>query len=90
MVVGWSLSERMTADIAVSALEMARRLSDVAKNAIFHFDRGSQRAPRKLALWARTDHVGISVGRTGFCHDNAVAGSFCHAEKAHACGRQEL
>lgn len=33
MVVGWSLSERMTADIAVSALEMAKGRGYVAGNA---------------------------------------------------------
>lgn len=42
-LVGWYMMERMTADIAVFALEMAR-----GRNAIFHSDRGSQytSAPR--------------------------------------------
>lgn len=76
MVVGWSLSERMTADIAVNALEMARKRGYVAENAIFHSDRGSQYTSRKMALWAKRSHVRLSVGRTGSCHDNAVAESF--------------
>ena len=38
MVVGWSLSERMTADIAVAALESAKARGYVAGNAIFHSD----------------------------------------------------
>lgn len=76
MVVGWSLSERMTADIAVNALEMARKRGYVAENAIFHSGRGSQYTSRKLALWAKISHVRLSVGRTGSCHDNAVAESF--------------
>ena len=38
MVVGWSLSERMTADIAASALETAKGRGYVAGNAIFHSD----------------------------------------------------
>ena len=38
MVVGWSLSERMTADIVVSALECAKGRGYVAENAIFHSD----------------------------------------------------
>lgn len=42
MVVGWSLSERMTADVAVSALEMAKARGYVAGSAIFHSDRGAQ------------------------------------------------
>lgn len=38
MVVGWSLSGRMTADIVVGSLEMAWRRGYVAENAIFHSD----------------------------------------------------
>lgn len=38
MVAGWSLSDRMAAGIAVSALETARRRGYVAENAIFHSD----------------------------------------------------
>lgn len=42
MVVGWSLSERMTADIVISALTSAKSRGYVAGNAIFHADRGAQ------------------------------------------------
>lgn len=76
MVVGWCFSERMEADIVVSAIEMAYRRGYVAENAIFHSDRGSQYTSRKMAEWARTHKVRLSVGRTGSCHDNAVAESF--------------
>ena len=38
MVVGWAISERMTADIVVEALERAWRRGYVAGNAIFHSD----------------------------------------------------
>jgi hypothetical protein len=38
MVVGFALSERMTADIVVSALECARARGYVAKGAVFHSD----------------------------------------------------
>ena len=76
MVVGWSLSSRMTADIAVNALESARARGYVAENAIFHSDRGAQYTSRLLAKWAAEHQVRLSVGRTGSCHDNAVAESF--------------
>lgn len=76
MVVGWALSERMTADIAVSALEMARSRGYVAGGAIFHSDRGAQYTSRLLAEWAAASDVRLSAGRTGSCHDNAVAESF--------------
>ena len=76
MVVGWCMSERMTADIVVSALEMARGRGYVAGGAIFHSDRGSQYTSLLLARWAEANDVRLSVGRTGSCHDNAVAESF--------------
>lgn len=42
MVVGWSLSDRMTTDIAVAALESAKSRGYVVENAIFHSDRDAQ------------------------------------------------
>ena len=76
MVVGWALSERMTADIVTSALESARSRSYVAEGAIFHSDCGAQYTSRTVAEWAAAHEVRLSVGRTGSCHDNAVAESF--------------
>ena len=75
MVVGWSLSERMTADIVVSALEMASGRGYVAEGAVFRSDRGSQHTGRMVARWAEAHQVRLSCGRTGSCHDNAVAES---------------
>ena len=74
--VSRSLSERMTADIVVSALASAESRGYVAGNAIFHADRGAQHASRLLAEWARDNDVRLSCSRTGNCHDNAVAESF--------------
>lgn len=76
MVVGWALSERMVAGMCVDALRMAKSRGYVAEGAIFHSDRGSQYTSRLLADWARANDVRLSAGRTGSCHDNAVAESF--------------
>lgn len=76
MVVGRSLSERMTAGIVVRALESAESRGYVAGNAIFHADRGAQCTSRLLAEWARANDVRPSCSRTGNCHDSAVAESF--------------
>ena len=76
MVVGWSLSERMSADIVVSALKSAKVRGYVAENAIFHSDKGAQYTSRALARWASENQVRLSCSRTGNCHDNAVAESF--------------
>ena len=75
MVVGWSFSARMTADMCVSALETAKRRGYVAGGAIFHSGRGSQYTSAQLAAWSSANGVRLSVGRTGCCRDNAVAES---------------
>ena len=76
MVVGWSIRDNMRAGLVVAALEMARSRGYVAGGAIFHSDRGSQYTSAELAAWAAAHGVRLSVGRTGSCHDNAVAESF--------------
>lgn len=76
VVVGWSMSSRTTADIAVNALENARVRGYVAENAIFHSDKGSQYTSRALPGWADEHQVRLSCSRTGSCRDNAVAESF--------------
>lgn len=76
MVAGWSLSGRMTADIAVAALESAKSRGYVAGSAIFHTDRGAQHASGLPAEWARANDVRLSCSRTGDCRDDAVAESF--------------
>ena len=88
MVVGWSFSARMTADICVSALEMAKRRGYVAGGAIFHSDRGSQYTSAQLAGWAAANDVRLSVGRTGCCRDNAVAESLWASLKKETCHRR--
>ena len=60
----------------IRALEMAKSRGYLADGAIFHSDRGCQYTSKMLAEWARDHDVRLSVGRTGSCHDNAVAESF--------------
>ena len=88
MVVGRSMRDSMRAGLVVAAPGMARPRCHVAGGAMFHGDRGSQHAGAELAARAAHD-VRLSVGRTGSCHDNAVAESFfgtprnewCHHER---------
>ena len=77
MVVGWAIADNMRAQLVVSAMEMAWSRGYVAGNAIFHSDRGSQYTSSLFAAWAKAHDVRLSVGRTGSCHDNAVAESLC-------------
>jgi len=81
MVVGWSMSDRMTAELVVSAFEMA---IDNQGNApiVAHSDRGSQYAS-DLYTTLLDDYGCIqSMSRKGNCWDNAVAESFFGALKS--------
>lgn len=66
MVVGWSMSERMTAGPAVAALEAAWARGHVAGGAIFHSDRGARCTSRLMAEWAEGHDVRLFVGRMCF------------------------
>ena len=76
MVVGWSIRDSMRAGLVVAAPGMARSRGYVAGGAISRSDRGSPHAGAELAAWAAAHGVRLSVGRTGSCHDNAVAEPF--------------
>ena len=76
MAVGRSPPDRMTADIAVAALESAKPRGHVAGNAVSRSDRGAQCTGGTLAEWTRANDARPSCSRTGNCHDNAVAESF--------------
>jgi transposase InsO family protein len=81
-VVGWSMSERITEDLTVQALEMALTARNPEPGLLHHSDRGSQ-----YTSWAyqRTlsDAKAISsMSRKGNCWDNAVVESFFASLKA--------
>jgi len=74
-VVGWAFGERATADLVVTALNMAlftRRPNSV----IHHSDQGSQYT--SLAFGKRCKEMGVrpSMGTVGDAYDNAMAESF--------------
>lgn len=74
-IVGYSIDDRMTADLAVNALAMAvQRRRPVAT--MVHSDRGSQFRSRRFVLaLSRAGLVG-SMGRVGAAGDNAAMESF--------------
>ena len=80
-VVGWAMSERMTAQLANDALMMAIWKRRPPQGLMTHSDRGSQYAS---ALYQKTikDHGFIcSMSRKGNCWDNAPSESFFHTLK---------
>ena len=81
MVVGWQLADHMRTTLVLDALEMARGGGHVARDAIFHSDRGTQYTSKEFHQYCQGIQVRTSVGRTGVCWDNAVAESFFSALK---------
>jgi len=76
MVVGWSMDAHMRASLAVGAMRLAISQGFAAIGAIFHSDRGSQYTSKEYSDFSAGHDIRLSVGRTGSCHDNAVAESF--------------
>ena len=80
-IVGWSLKERLTADLATDALTMAWFRRRPAPGLIHHSDRGVQYASQ--AFQAKLAEYGIrcSMSRKGNCWDNAPTESFFNSLK---------
>ena len=76
LAIGWSISSRITSDIVVDALQMARWRRLGVTGTIVHSDHGSQ-----YTSWAFTHRVheaGLlaSMGTIGDCYDNSMMESF--------------
>jgi transposase InsO family protein len=74
-IVGYSIADRMTSELAVSALRMAIQRRNPA-GTVVHSDRGSQFRSRRFQ--AELDRHGLvgSMGRVGAAGDNAAMESF--------------
>jgi putative transposase len=76
MVVGWAIDEQFTAELVLSALEMALCNRQPGTGLVHHSDHGSQYA--SLAFGEKLEQAGIlgSMGSVGDALDNALAESF--------------
>jgi transposase InsO family protein len=74
--IGYAIADHMRAELVIDALRMAARNYELAPEAIFHSDRGSQYLSQAFADAAAGLDVRHSVGRVGSCFDNALAESF--------------
>jgi transposase InsO family protein len=80
-VVGWSTGDNYKTPLISAAIDMACRNHDIAPDAIFHSDRGSNYTSAAFAATLSAHNMRQSVGRTGTCYDNAMAESFFAAVK---------
>ena len=75
-VVGWSMNERITRQLAIDALSMAIAARAPAVGLLHHSDRGSQYASADYRAALSAAGIACSMSRKGNCWDNAVAESF--------------
>ncbi|KQT74527.1 integrase [Microbacterium sp. Leaf436] len=75
-IVGYSISDRMTAKLAVNAVRNAIARRGEVAGCILHADRGSQFRSRAMARELRRHDMVGSMGRVGAAGDNAAMESF--------------
>lgn len=80
-IVGWALSDRMTADLVCKAFLMAYWCRKPPKGLIHHSDKGSQYASGVFQLLLVNFGVQCSMSGKGNCFDNAVTETFFHTLK---------
>jgi transposase InsO family protein len=78
MVVGWSLSDQMTAkSTTIASLKIALKRRKIRESLIFHSARGVQYCSIDFRrIISKSKHIQQSMSRKGNCWDNAPAESF--------------
>ena len=84
LVVGWAMSERMTAKLVCDALRMALWRRKMPADVIVHSDRGSQYCSADHQRLLRDNHLRCSMSKKGDCYDNAAMESWNHSLKVEA------
>ena len=75
-IVGWSMSERMTSDLTLSALRMAIGQRQPAPGLIHHSDQGSQYTAGAYQTSLKASGIQPSMNGVGTWYDNAPMESF--------------
>lgn len=75
-VIGWSLSERINAELVCDALRMALGRRRPSNGLMYHSDRGVQYASEEYQGLLKEYGIKASMSRKGNCWDNAVVERF--------------
>ena len=75
-LIGYKMSNRMTKDLVIGALQNALQARGYPNEVIIHSDRGSQYSSNEYKQFLKHHHLVGSMSRKGDCWDNAVAESF--------------
>lgn len=80
-IVGLAMSDRMTDDLVIAALEQAFLHRNPSTGLMHHSDKGSQYTSRDFQKKLAQYHMTASMSGTGNCYDNAAMESFFHTLK---------
>lgn len=86
-VVGWSTSDRLKKDLALSALRRAIAVRRPSAGLIHHADRGSQYCSVEYQAELRRHGILISMSGKGNCYDNSMVESFFKTLKSELVWR---
>ena len=75
-IVGWAMSDRMTSDLTLNALEMALLLRRPDADFIHHSDQGSQYTDQEYQTLLKDHGIQASMNGAGTWYDNAPMESF--------------
>lgn len=89
-IVGYSIGDRMTAELALSALDNAMQLRKYPKGVIVHSDRGSQFRSRKVKQRLKEYGARGSMGSARTFADNAAMESFYSLVQKNVLNRQRV
>jgi putative transposase len=70
-IVGWAMSDRMTSDLTIAALEMALLQRQPDAGLVHHSDQGSQYTDRKYQALLKDHDIRASMNGAGSWYDNA-------------------
>jgi transposase InsO family protein len=90
-IVGWAMSERMTTDLTLAALDLAIRQRRPGADLIHHSDQGSQYTDSRYQAVLRAHGIQPSMNGVGTWYDNAPMESFfgtLKRERVHHCAYQ--
>lgn len=87
-IAGWSMKNRMTADLVTDALMMAVWRRRPSGPLLHHSDQGSQYTSEQFQSLLAEHGIGCSMSRRGNCWDNAVAESFFSTMKTERTDRK--
>ncbi len=88
LVVGWSMSGRITGELTLSALKMAIRRREPEKGVLHHSDQGSQYTDQEYQALLKKYGMTPSMNSVGTCYDNAAMESFFSSLKSELVNDQ--